>query len=270
MVPTDSPLPPPPVPADADLRDFPFLQLDVLSLRDSALALAAPELFRATLLLWCASWHQVPAASLPDDEHWLAHHCGAGADWPAVRDAVLAGFPLHADGRRYAPMVAAKAVKAWEAKRDLRGRREADRLRKRDGRTAPAPRHRPPLDIEAASATDGGVAADDGPAPDAATPDPATPEAATADAVTADTATIIFNHGLAWLKRSTGKSESHCRGLLGRWRKAFADQGGGDAALMATLGRAQREGVIEPVGWIERALAHHKAAQAPPSASGWN
>jgi hypothetical protein len=69
------------------------------------------------------------------------------------------------------------------------------------------------------------------------------------------------------LQQSTGKTESACRGLLGKWRKAL----GGDEALMATLGRAQREGVIEPVGWIEKAIATHKAAHDPPQSSrGWN
>lgn len=57
------------VPADVDLRDFAFMPLDVLRLRDSDLAsIEDAEAFRCSVLSWCVSWHQVPAASLPDDD----------------------------------------------------------------------------------------------------------------------------------------------------------------------------------------------------------
>ena len=59
--------PDPLVPAEVDLRDFKYMELDVQMLRDSRFAAEVePEAFRAGLLLWCASWHQLPAASLPD------------------------------------------------------------------------------------------------------------------------------------------------------------------------------------------------------------
>ena len=48
-----------------DLRDFPFMPLDVQRLRDSDLAaLEAPEACWAAVQLWGASWHQVPGTSL--------------------------------------------------------------------------------------------------------------------------------------------------------------------------------------------------------------
>ena len=60
-------------PQDCDLRDFSFMPLDVVRLRDSTLAIKATgEEFRAAVLLWCASWHQMPAGSLPDDDAELA------------------------------------------------------------------------------------------------------------------------------------------------------------------------------------------------------
>jgi hypothetical protein len=49
-------LKPPPIPSDVDLRDFPFMPLDVLRLRDSDLAtLTTGEEFKAAVLLWCAA-----------------------------------------------------------------------------------------------------------------------------------------------------------------------------------------------------------------------
>lgn len=76
---TELQLPEPLTPPDCDLRDFAFMPLDVARLRDSDLAIQIEaEEFRAAVLLWCASWHQVPAASLPDDDKALAALAGYG------------------------------------------------------------------------------------------------------------------------------------------------------------------------------------------------
>lgn len=114
------------VPADADLRDFHFMPLDVARLINSDLAaLATGEEFKAAVVLWCKSWHQVPAASLPNDDRMLAHLAGFGRDlkgWKRVRDMALKGFVQCDDGRLYHPVVAEKAREAVEAKRLQRER----------------------------------------------------------------------------------------------------------------------------------------------------
>ena len=93
-----------------DLSDFAYMELDVRRLRDSKFAAAAEgEAFRAGILLWCAAWHQVPAASLPDDDVELANLAGYGRvlkEWKKVRAAALHGFVKCADGRLYHPVVA--------------------------------------------------------------------------------------------------------------------------------------------------------------------
>ncbi len=66
----------------------------------------------------------------------------------------------------------------------------------------------------------------------------------------ADAASVVFNQGLAWLMRSTGKAEGHCRSQLGKWRKVI-----GDEALIAVLGRGQREAPIDAMAWLEKAVA---------------
>ena len=77
-------------PPDCDLRDFAFIPLDVARLRDSDLAIqVGAKEFRAAVLLWCAAWHQVPAASLPDDDKVLAALAGYGrvvAEWRKHRE----------------------------------------------------------------------------------------------------------------------------------------------------------------------------------------
>ena len=71
--------PEPLVPAEVDLTDFPYLPLDVRRLRDSRLAATATgDEFMSWTLLLCASWHQRPAGSLPDDDVELAQLAGYG------------------------------------------------------------------------------------------------------------------------------------------------------------------------------------------------
>lgn len=132
---------PPLVPACVDLTDFSFMPLDVRRLRDSKLAASVNgESFRCTVLLWCASWHQVPAASLPDDDIELAQLAGFGravAQWKKARKGgALYGWVKCSDGRLYHPVVAEKAKESWQSKLESGYRRECDRLRKENKRRA--------------------------------------------------------------------------------------------------------------------------------------
>lgn len=112
-----STLPPPMVPADVDLRNFGFMPLDALRLRDSDLAaLSTGDEFKAAVLLWCVAWHQVPAASLPKDDRLLARFSEAGANWRRVKDMALRGFVECSDGRLYHPVIAEKALESWNKK----------------------------------------------------------------------------------------------------------------------------------------------------------
>ena len=115
--------PEPLVSSDVDLRDFVFMPLDVLRLRDSDLStVATGEEFKAAVLLWCAAWHQVPAASIPNDDRWLARHSGAGPRWGKVKVKALRGFVECADGRLYHEVVAEKALESWAKKQSQRER----------------------------------------------------------------------------------------------------------------------------------------------------
>lgn len=120
--------PEPLLPADVDLRDFTFMPLDVVRLRDSGLAVyASGEEFRAAVLLWCASWHQVPAASVPDDDAMLAHLVGLGRsvkEWKKLRDGALRGWIKCSDGRFYHPVIAEKALEAWDRRGEFADKKE--------------------------------------------------------------------------------------------------------------------------------------------------
>lgn len=130
-------LPAPLVPAEVDLRDFAFMPLDVQRLRDSDLASdETPEACWAAVLLWCASWHQVPAASIPDNEQWQAKQAGYVArgridpQWSKVSAGALRHWVKCSDGRLYHPVVASKANDAWDSKLRNAFDKMVDRTRK--------------------------------------------------------------------------------------------------------------------------------------------
>lgn len=108
------PLPQPLTPPDSTVAHLPSMLLDVQRLRDSSIANHEnPEVFRTSVILWCAAWQQTPAASLDNNDRELAGMAGfsrAMDQWLAIKDEVMAGFCLCADGRWYHPVVAEKAL----------------------------------------------------------------------------------------------------------------------------------------------------------------
>lgn len=133
-------------PPECDLQDFPFMPLHVARLRDSDLANTAhPEACWYAVLLWSAAWHQLPAASLPDDDAILTRLIGLGRDVRAFRKhkaEAMRGFVLCSDGRLYHPTVAEQAMAAWESKLQQRWRTELARIKKanqRNGTDLPSP-----------------------------------------------------------------------------------------------------------------------------------
>ena len=125
-------LPAPLTPPDCDLRGMPFMPLDTARLLDSDLfALSSGDEFKCALALWCKSWHQVPAGSLPDDDRILAHLSGARDKWCDMsRDMVLHGWIKCDDGRLYHPVVCEKALEALPQRREYKSRKTADAERK--------------------------------------------------------------------------------------------------------------------------------------------
>lgn len=127
-------LPAPLTPPDCDLQDFHFMPLQVARLRDSDFAAyGKPEACWYGVLLWSASWHQLPAGSLPDDDVVLTKLCGLGRDTKSfgkAREGAMRGWVKCSDGRLYHPVVAEQALAAWESKLHQRHRTECARIKK--------------------------------------------------------------------------------------------------------------------------------------------
>ncbi len=71
--------------------------------------------WRAGVTLWLKSFHQVPAASLPDDDVALARLAELGRDvrvWRRIKRRALRGWVRCQDGRLYHHVVAEKALVA--------------------------------------------------------------------------------------------------------------------------------------------------------------
>ncbi len=188
----------------------------------------------AYLFLQMAAWRA--GGCLPDDDTRLATLTRLSPEeWAEDRAALAELFEI-ADGTwRHAQLIA-----------ELEGVENNKRERSKAGRKGAAKRWQK-----------------DSPSP---SPSPHSE----ANASGSDPAAVVFNQGLEWLSRSSAKPPTHCRALLGKWRKEL----GSDEALISLLGRAQREGVIEPVGWIEKAIAAHHGPQqgqrVRPVSTGWN
>ncbi|MCQ0032561.1 YdaU family protein [Burkholderia glumae] len=134
-----SDLPLPLTPAEAELRNFREMPLDVPRLLNSDLAHdESPEACWSALLLWCVSWHEVPAGSLPDNDDWLAKRAGywhkgkLDPTWHDVRAGALHGWIKCSDGRLYHPVVAEKVNHAWHQKHRHAHEKLCERIRKRN------------------------------------------------------------------------------------------------------------------------------------------
>lgn len=127
-----TPLPDPLVPAEVDLRGFEFMPLHGEALFKSKTWIGAKAEAKIAMLKiwWQAFSHEVPAASIPQNDQLLADYAGFGvavSSWKRVRPVVLRGFIECSDGRLYHPFLAKVVMSSWRA-------RLADRLRGIKGR----------------------------------------------------------------------------------------------------------------------------------------
>ena len=131
--PAEPPLPP--VPEDADLRQFRHFAIDVHRLLTSETwVLATGAEAKAAMTLWLQAFHSIPAGSLPDNDRMLAYLSMAGAEWDSVREHALRGWERHADGRLYHPVVTEKVLDALKRSEAYQHAKEANREKMRQWR----------------------------------------------------------------------------------------------------------------------------------------
>ena len=93
------------------------MPLDIARLRKSKAWVKCkrnPALAFYMINLWTASWHEVPAASLEDDDDLLADRALCDpSKWEKIKEDVLQGWVRCSDGRLYYPDIAEKALESW-------------------------------------------------------------------------------------------------------------------------------------------------------------
>lgn len=136
-------LPPPMTPSDCDLRDFRYLPLEITRLFGSEFHSEASDAeWRAGVTIWLKSYHQVPAASMPDNDNALARAAEMGSAvraWKKLRPMALRGWVKCSDGRLYHPVVAEKALEGWIEKLKARKSSAAGNAKRYKHAFDPAP-----------------------------------------------------------------------------------------------------------------------------------
>lgn len=272
-----SDLPEPLTPPECDLRDFPFMPLDIQRLRRSKAWLKAkrnPALAFYMINLWTASWHDVPTGSLEDDDDVLADLALCDPiKWDKLRPSVLHGWIKCNDGRLYNPTVAEKALEAWEAKLDQRWRTECARIKKHNerhnmslprhtfeewvslgcpqGQRLPVPSDKPVTgegqDGETPSKREGegqregqGQGYINNPVPNGTDAGASLPGMSAKEA--------IFHVAVPWLVER-GVPDKNARSLLGGAVKQLGDEGAWTLAQ-----ECMKEAPLAPAGWIAAAI----------------
>jgi hypothetical protein len=113
-------LPPPLMPSEVDLTGLTWMPLEVSKVMQSSLFIKSTgDEFKAAFALWCASWYETPAGSLPNDEEML-EDLSRSKRWSKVRAMAMKGWVLCSDGRLYHETVVRNAIAAWDRRVDHR------------------------------------------------------------------------------------------------------------------------------------------------------
>jgi hypothetical protein len=257
-------------PPDCDLQDFEFMPVMVRRLlKSETWSLGSGDERAAAIALWFESWHQVPAASLPNNDKLLARLADT-QKWAKVKEQALRGWVECSDGRLYHPVVAEKALEAWlekllnsisgaagNAKRwgieiDAGNQRaqfmEAVGLLRKLAPQSKSLKKKAVLTIAAGSPPDSpGDRKGDGQGqgegnlsvPDGTGDKPPKPT---------DPDEIIFGYGVPLLT-AAGSADKDARSFLGKLRKVH-----GDNAVIEKLRECFREKPIQPLTWLAAAL----------------
>lgn len=131
-------IPEPLVPADVDLRDFPFTPMFRSRLFGSSFhARTSDAGWRAGVTLWLKSWDQVPAGTLPDDDVDLCRLAELGRDlkfWRKIKAEALWGWMKCSDSRLHHHVVAEGVMEAWMGKLKRQWGTDCARIKKANQR----------------------------------------------------------------------------------------------------------------------------------------
>lgn len=121
---SDEALPEPLVPAEVDLNGYGFMpMLHHRVLQSTLFIKSTGDEFKAAFALWCASWSEKPAGTLPNDDEML-EALARSKTWKKVKARALHGWILCSDGRLHHPVLAPLAIDAWGRREEFREEQE--------------------------------------------------------------------------------------------------------------------------------------------------
>lgn len=220
----------------------PFMPLWVSDFLGDTMDLDASEI-GAYMLLLMAQWNR-DGGSLPNDSEKLKRICRCGRGWPKVWGVLERFFQTDEDGI-YSKRLRLEAASV-AAKRQVNSHNGALGGKSKSLK----------------SNNDGVANATVSPERNQSIPEP---EPYTADKSAGATAPIdpvkvAFDNGRKLLV-AAGVSPAQAGSMVGKWRKDLKD----DAALIDVIGRAQREGAVSPIEFIQGIIrARSKPKQAEP------
>lgn len=183
-----------------------------------------------------------PGCTMPADEAWIMRRARAhnDAEKETVR-AVLAEFFKVVGGRYSNARLTREWLAANEAheKRKKAGAKGGKSKALKTNKTGPSNAVAKPKQPE--------------PEPE---PDSSVPKGTAADAPR-DLKKVAFDEGVKLLRQG-GRAEGQARGIIGKWVKSH-----GEAEVVTALGKAQREGAIDPVSFCEGVFKHQGRNVAP-------
>lgn len=278
-------LPKPLTPPECDLRDFQFMPLEVGRLRRSKAWLLCkrdPAVAFYMINLWSASWHEVPAASLEDDDDVLADLAMCDPrKWDKIKAVVMRGWVKCSDGRLYHKVVAEKANTSWTAKLAQRQRTQAARdsrsqKRSQDEKADPTSSVTDSVtetvttsvtENVTSSVTDNVTESVTGSKGEYKGESSKKDSDLRSDAIASnipDSRVVLWSEGLEKLHRMTGKPPRALRTVIGKWAKEVRDD---CAMLNAIIDDCVEVRPGEPIAWISAGIT---ARMKPPDKHAWD
>lgn len=202
---------------------------------------------RLLRLMW-----MTPECNLPDDDAWIKRRMRVDADtYERVVKPLIAEFMQRRNGRVFSARLTEEFKKV-----DLTSRKRsaAGKMGGRPQASENKQKHeKPGLDFDKGGLSYTRVLPE--PEPYIDSEDKSSGKMPIQDRPEKSISEVLWSSGLGLLTKA-GKSDGQARSIIGKWRKVQSDE-----VILAALGKAQREGALDPVAFAEGCFRQAKKTE---------